>query len=449
MKVNIAHFQEKIEEMQRKLNMINDNIEEIKNGRNILEENKKSCKNNDFLKNNIKKKNHLKTNNNNSINFFNKKNIINYEFSSIPNDKYGKKFYKNKNSFSNINLMNNYIYNIPKNRYNNNPKLNINNEEKKFMNYPFEDSKNETPTFFKNSINYKNYKICINKDYSNERLANNSNLHINNNKIRKINSASEIMNSVSAVRSHKKIKKKLKDKTNRNDEYNQNKKNTIDIDYNYSYNKDNINNKKCSSIKQRTKNSRSLSIDHPRMRNILSKGYHIYNHNIKYRKMSNITENKNISTPSSNRTYITKTKYKDKYEKILIEIINTTNEYNQIENMNGNKVNLDNILNEYKSILYNNKIKNEFISELMNLYNKSHKLNLNVNNAESLKHVLNWIKSKLKEKENNEYKNLCMNIMKEYNLGNIEQLKIFIKKMLKKLNNNDNFLEGIKKILLP
>ena len=39
--------------------------------------------------------------------------------------------------------------------------------------------------------------------------------------------------------------------------------------------------------------------------------------------------------------------------------------------------------------------------------------------------------------------------MKEYNLENIEQLKAFIKKMLKKVNNNDYFLEGIKKILLP
>ena len=88
----------------------------------------------------------------------------------------------------------------------------------------------------------------------------------------------------------------------------------------------------------------------------------------------------------------------------------------------------------------------------MNLYNKDHRINLDINNSDSLTNILNWIKFKCdskKEKENNEYKNLCLNIMKEYNLENIEQLKAFIKKMLKKVNNNDYFLEGIKKILLP
>ena len=75
MKENMVHFQEKIAEMQRKLNKINENIEEIKNERKTMEINKKSNKNNDFLKNNIKKKNYLK--NNQSINFFNKQNVIN------------------------------------------------------------------------------------------------------------------------------------------------------------------------------------------------------------------------------------------------------------------------------------------------------------------------------------------------------------------------------------
>ena len=50
----MVHFQEKIAEMQRKLNKINENIEEIKNERKTMEINKKSNKNNDFLKNNIK-----------------------------------------------------------------------------------------------------------------------------------------------------------------------------------------------------------------------------------------------------------------------------------------------------------------------------------------------------------------------------------------------------------
>ena len=38
--------------------------------------------------------------------------------------------------------------------------------------------------------------------------------------------------------------------------------------------------------------------------------------------------------------------------------------------------------------------------------------------------------------------------MKQYNLKNIQQLKMFINKSFRKIDNNDNFLEGIKKILL-
>ena len=178
------------------------------------------------------------------------------------------------------------------------------------------------------------------------------------------------------------------------------------------------------------------------MRNRLNKGYNTCNNHIKYRKGSN---NDSIST---SRTYTIKTK--DKYKKILYEIINVANEYNKFGNKN--EINIDNILHAYKLMLYNNQINKEFISRLLNLYNKNHKINLDINNSESLTNILSWIKAKCdckKEKENDEYKNLCLSIMEEYNLENIEQLKAFIKKLLKKVNNNDYFLEGIKKILLP
>jgi hypothetical protein len=39
--------------------------------------------------------------------------------------------------------------------------------------------------------------------------------------------------------------------------------------------------------------------------------------------------------------------------------------------------------------------------------------------------------------------------MKQYNLKNIQQLKKFIGKLCKKVDNNENFFEGIRKILLP
>ena len=63
---------------------------------------------------------------------------------------------------------------------------------------------------------------------------------------------------------------------------------------------------------------------------------------------------------------------------------------------------------------------------------------------------MNWVKENNDSKqENNAYKNLCLGIMQKYNLENIEHLKMFIHKLLKKVNNNEYFLEGIKKILLP
>jgi len=49
----------------------------------------------------------------------------------------------------------------------------------------------------------------------------------------------------------------------------------------------------------------------------------------------------------------------------------------------------------------------------------------------------------LSKKEDNQNKYLCENIMKQYNLKNIQQLKRFIGKLSKKIDKNENFLEGI------
>jgi len=422
MKDNMAHFQHKIEEMQRKLNIINNNIEEIKSGRITYEEKK-----NDFFRNNIKKKNHLK-NINNSINFFNKKTEINSEFNSISNNN-RKTFYQYKKSFCNINLMNNNINNIPKNSHIINSKLNFDNESKN-INYPYENNKNETPTFFRNTMNCNNYKIDINSDNSNE-CQSTKNKHINK-KMKKMNSTSEMIKSISAIKSRKRLKNFLMEKNNRK---NNNNKNTIDIDYNFCYN---------NKIKERIK---SKSIENPKMRNILNKGSLSCNNIYKHKK--------NYSSISSNKSYNNKNikTNKNKYEQILFEIIKTTNHFNYGKNSpNTNEINIDNILNEYKVFLYNNKIKDEFIFKIINIYNKNNKLKLdyNFNNIESLEPILNWIKNRTEYKnENEEYKNLCLEIMKKYNLKNIEQFKIFIEKMLNKINNNEYFLEGIKKILLP
>ena len=438
MNENMAHFQKKIEEMQRKLNMINDNIEDIKSGRINFEEKKRNNKNDDFMKNNIKKKHHLKMINN-SINFFNKKTEINSDHNSIVNTR--NLHCKYKNSFSNNNLLNN----MPKNTRIINNKLNINNEinEQKYSNYPYENSKNETPTFIRNNSNCQ--IIHISKEYQ---LNKNKDLK---KKMRKINSASEIINSLSIIRGHKKLKKYLKEKTNKNKLNINNIENNNNIEYNFSYNTEKVPSNK-------TKTHYSKSIENSRMNHALNKGYlscQNMNINNKNKKNSNTIDknslNYNYNSLTSNRSYCHRILNKEnKNEKILENIINLTNEYNACLNNNKCIINKENIFNAYKLLLINNKIKDEFIFKLMNMYNKYNKLKIDMNNLESLTPILNWIKINNEVKqENDEYKILCLEIMKKYNLKNIEQLKIFIQKLFKRVNNNEYFLEGIKKILLP
>jgi len=159
-------------------------------------------------------------------------------------------------------------------------------------------------------------------------------------------------------------------------------------------------------------------------------------------------EEKKIETNSYS---ISNTNIKINYEKILSDIIDVANQYNK-----ENKVNADNFIDEYKILLNDSKIKNEFIYKIINLYNTATNSNLNYNNSKSFISAWKWIKenykiahNKLKnENENNQYRYLCKQIMKEYNLKNIQQLNMFIHKLCKRVDKNENFLEGIKKILM-
>jgi hypothetical protein len=267
--------------------------------------------------------------------------------------------------------------------------------------------------------------------------------------MRKINSASEI-DSINVIKSHKKFKQFLTEKKNsykkninnlgKNNNYIHHRKNIIDINYNYAYNTDERINNKNILIKSRTKYSNSLNKENQKMRNILKKGNY---------SCSNIMKNENkldyspiFSDRNDNHKIM---KNKNKYKELLFDIIKITKDYN-----NNSDINIDNIINEYKLILNNNKIKDEFIIKIINLYNKNNKLKLDINKIESISPTWNWLKTNYDYNiKNEEYKNLCLDIMKEYNLNNIEQLKIFISKMLKKINTNNYFIEGIKKILLP
>ena len=167
---------------------------------------------------------------------------------------------------------------------------------------------------------------------------------------------------------------------------------------------------------------------------------------------------------------------------IINEMIEITNNYNE-----SMKINKNNLIENYKIILREIKIKNEFINKVYDLYNNKSGDTL-IKNNESLITLWNWIKININNEnyekkkilndeslektllennnikniysrknncytddsfiKNDEYKNLCEGIMKDYHLKNIKELKTFIKHLLNKQNKNDNFLEGIKKILL-
>ena len=572
----MANFQKKIEEMQRKLNIINEDIEEIKNGRKSYDKNQKIKinKTNTFLNSYNKRKNFFKNNinnninhnsnniNNNSINYAHRKNLTNSEYFSNLNNT-GKSMYNYKNI--NFNLTNENLDIIPKNHFitneinndsnnhqifkrdltinyiddytnkkNNNyikkyksslSTINVNDGNK--LNFKYGNSinninkKNETDEYFyKNNSLYQNY--CHMKKNLNNINININNLNssqtINNNNIYKnnktFNNTIKEMNSFSSIKGNKKIKKILVDKKRKNININKNffnheiivknikkyKKNiynnnhkTIDINNNYSYNNKNLiynnNNYKTNGpikIKTRNtninmsnllnnskidnelkgksntvediniKNPRSISIENPKVKYNINHNYK-YNKHLKLNDIHNLQDNSLFKFRTHHHNHYKKEKInnenKNNHEQILWDIIDITNQNHNSEN----KVNINNILDEYKILLYDTKVKNEFIYKIINLYNNTTNSNLSWDSNESLIPIWNWIKEnqnkvayKIKhETENKQYKKLCKDIMKEYNLKNIEQLKIFIHKLCKKVDKNENFLEGIKKILLP
>ena len=582
----MANFQKKIEEMQRKLNIINEDIEEIKNGRKSYDKchKIKINKSNIFLNSYNKKRknffrdsiyNNNKDINNNSINSFHKKNLTKSEYYTNLNNT-GRPMYH----FKNFNLINKNINinEIPNNdfcsndMYNSSSKINNNNNEllkrdltinyiddytnKKNNNFIIKKYKSSLSTFnvnegkqlhfqYGNNINnfnknnetdeycnknnslYQNYchmkknlnNINMNvNNLNNSQTINKDNIHKNNKTFTNI--IIKELNPFTEIKNHKKIKRILVDKKKKNslnDDKNffnheinvkinkKNKKNnynntnhkTIDINYNNSFNNKNLifnnyksngpikiktrNNNNISNIMNNSKNDiiqmkvksntvediniknqRSMSIENPKVK-ININNHNKHNKNIRLNDIHNLQDNLLFKYKTNNNHNHKHNHHKNEkindenkniYEKIVLDIIDITNQYYNVDN----KANINNIIDEYKILLYDTKVKNEFIYKIINLYNNTTNSNLSINSNESLIPIWNWIKdnqnkadyNKIKnETENKQYKKLCKDIMKEYNLKNIEQLKIFIHKLCKKVDKNENFLEGIKKILLP
>ena len=421
---------------------------------------------------NIKEKNYFNDNNNfeNNIKNINSKTIENNDY--FKNNIYKDYSYKKKN-LNDINMNNS-------NDISNSHTINKIQKKKTYNN-----TLKEINSFSSNKKFKKIKKILINNYHKTESCTNKN-----------------LLNEVVKMKFHKKFKN--------NNIYNNINQKTIDINDNYSYNNRNIFNdndikkinvKSNAPLKIKTRNininipnskqdyslkkdrdntSEDIIIRNPKIKkikNILNNDYYTSDKISKIKEMKNfhdisfseldlenhfpntVKNNKNhnfnnffnnsIKCSINNSTF----EKKFKYEQMLMDIIDVTNQYINMEK----KINMNNILDEYKSLLYDIKLKNEFIYKIINLYNNSTNSNLNFNDSKSLISAWNWIKNNQnildnnlrKENENKQYKDLCKNIMKEYNLKNIQQLKIFIRKLCKKVGKNENFLEGIKKILLP
>ena len=582
MNENMINFQKKIEEMQRKLNIINYDIEEIKNGRKPNENKKiKLNKTNAFLKAS-KRKNFFRdniTNNNNSVNYINHQKDGNSFVNALNLNNTGRTVYQYKNT--NFNLTNTNFEEIPKENYyrsnDTNNSFNINNNDissKRDLTINYKDNytkrdtdidyyliqkynsslntistnnKNYSTTndyendlnnkksetndyFYKNSLfnNYCHMKKNLNtinmntNNFTNSQTINDNNFIHRKNKT--FNNKTKNINSISSTKKNKKKKMivdkktKYKNKENAKRELenneilkkriNKRKKNNImfynnnpsqkfvEINYHSFYNNkkisddNDINIKQKEPIKIKTRNNHNINsyimnhskADYNKMKDknnmiedIKIKDYRStsikkpMNNNYNFNKEIKISDIQNIYDISqtasdlnneypkeetkieTNSYSIDRTKNKVNHEKILSDIIDVANQYNK-----ENKVNVDNFIDEYKLLLNDTKIKNEFIYKIINLYNSATNSNLNYNNSKSFISAWKWIKenykiahNKLKnENENNQYRYLCRQIMKEYNLKNIQQLNMFIHKLCKKVDKNENFLEGIKKILL-
>ena len=555
----MANFRFKIAEMQRKLNIINDDIEEIKNGRKSQDE--AETLNNNYTYFHAKRKNFFNNNlagdvgnypiqkNKSDINYLNFNytgrmtnqfkttnfNLTNTNIEEIPKNTYITKFdsldFINNNTESNANDIDskrnatiNYV-----NDFNNNmtckyktSSSTINVNDKKLFENPFKKNANignleVNDNFYKNSL-YRNY-CHIKKNLNNINLNTNnfnSSQTINNNcrGNKTFNKRSKNINSIPSLK-HKKIKKiidkrniinsnidknlfnteVIPKKTNKknkniifNNYLNNLEKKTIDINYNNKniYHNSNINQKSNSPVMIKVKSNninhannkadfnkikdrnntiedinlknirsqRSMSINHPIDNDYkFNRNNHRNFHEISATNIRNNYPNTEININS--KDYLnTSNDNKFNHEQMLLDLIDITNQYNNKDN----KVNMNNIIDEYKSLLSDFKLKNEFIYKTVDLYNNSTNSNLKYNDSESLLPTWNWIRDNqnkiansniLNKDENNQYKNLCEDIMKQYNLKNIQQLKKFIGKLCKKVDKNENFLEGIKKILLP
>ena len=132
---------------------------------------------------------------------------------------------------------------------------------------------------------------------------------------------------------------------------------------------------------------------------------------------------------------------------------------NNIENENSKKHESENL--EIKELLKLLKLNNNtdlkkklkefytttiFVNKVISIFFKNNKDR--IKDEINLDEILYWILSISNyQKENEEYKKYCKQLMKNNNINNFNELKLFVDKILNKNIQNNNFIGGVKKIL--
>ena len=478
----------KIKEMQKKLSIINNNIDEIKKERKSFEKNRKltdeliyndSFNKNNKIEKNLVYKNNLIRNNSNNMHPKNLKNISNYnhfkinQTYTITNRK--PNIYENNSKFNNDYICNkikndeNFIdnYSNKKNNFKKNKTCSISMSENNRHRIIHNCKKSQTKNNF-----YKRSFIENNINYYQNKFINSSNINENSKEIFSYGNNNK-NNYLKTTKRNIKIKNyfnksNIKSCSNNNigilNNNDYNKKNIINDNYLFVQNRDNNDNIK-EKIELRNNSINKTTMCNKNKKNDFQKNNGIEFFNIRPQKnlSFNSKNNYEINKINDNNNYLQNrcpisaidlkrnipTKNNVNYEQIVLDIIDITNQYNNKEN----KVNIGNIVDEYKILLGNIKLKDKFIHNITNQFNKLNKAELNSNDPRTLIPIWNWILSNENKFNNNsineekEYTKICKEIMKKYKINNIHRFKKFINKSLQKIDTNENFLEGIKKIL--
>lgn len=177
---------------------------------------------------------------------------------------------------------------------------------------------------------------------------------------------------------------------------------------------------------------------------------------------------KSVIMPNSSRHY-NENRFDVNSNDIVKELIDITNEYCCEEMLwKGNEcvdITPEDVVENYKRLLKENKMYMEFIKEVAKLYKNKMGYNCNMNTNNNTNNIIidlwKWINYMAyndnnkynsnfdsNSNNNNKYQQYCERIMYEHNLQTFNDFTSFINHLLNKSNKNETFLDGIKKLLL-